>query len=412
MKSVANFLLSVGKCVREEIEKYDTTSRLFVNTNAISIRKFYVPSATTSQSSTSSKSQPSSSEASPPQPSSPQSPSPVPLSPIEDDKKNNHIWKIQLMKGGVETSIFATHVMLSTGGHQESPDLNCKAYNNKIMLSDHLLSGGLTELQEKIKKWNKTNTNCNKIVIVGGSHSAFSCAWLMLKKLEQFNNPSEQTTYSIIILHRSFIKVFYSTKREADSDNYSDIGQINKITGQIHPFEGLRGDAKGLYKDIRSGKESRVRLIQIKQGANQSLQKKLFDESPVIIWATGYSTNSIPIFDDDNNRIDISLNKGQMELDESANILMERESCNAEPPSYSSSSKIPPLSPISIKESRRTSSNNTNNDNNKILEPIGQVYGSGLGYGLRTTLGVHGRADGVAVYLKRQATLILGIIKI
>jgi len=98
-----------------------------------------------------------------------------------------------------------------------------------------------------------------------------------------------------------------------------------------------------------------------------------------------------------------------MELDENSNILMERLSGNAEPPSYSSSSKVPPLSPISIKESRRASSNS---DNNKILEPVGQVYGSGLGYGLRTTLGVHGRADGVAVYLKRQATLILGIISL
>ena len=67
-------------------------------------------------------------------------------------------------------------------------------------------------------------------------------------------------------LNRSFIKVFYSTKREADNDSYNDIGQINKITGQIHPFEGLRGDAKALYKDIRTGKESRVRLISIKQG--------------------------------------------------------------------------------------------------------------------------------------------------
>ena len=100
-----------------------------------------------------------------------------------------------------------------------------------------------------------------------------------------------------------------------------------------------------------------------------------------------------------------------MELDENANILMDKDINNAQPPSYSSSSKIPPLSPISIKESRRTTTNSNNkNGDYKILLPIGRIYGSGLGYGLRTTLGVHGRADGVAVYLKRQATLILGII--
>ena len=104
-----------------------------------------------------------------------------------------------------------------------------------------------------------------------------------------------------------------------------------------------------------------------------------------------------------------------MELDENANILIERDpgsiQAATEPPSYSSSSKVPPLSPISVKDNRRVATTGTTNtDSNKItsVEPIGRVYGSGLGYGLRTTLGVHGRADGVAVYLKRQATLILG----
>lgn len=102
-----------------------------------------------------------------------------------------------------------------------------------------------------------------------------------------------------------------------------------------------------------------------------------------------------------------------MELDENANILIERDpgsiQSTTEPPSYSSSSKLPPLSPISIKDNRRVATATATTDS-KIMsvEPIGRVYGSGLGYGLRTTLGVHGRADGVAVYLKRQATLVLG----
>ena len=53
---------------------------------------------------------------------------------------------------------------------------------------------------------------------------------------------------SVLILHRSAIKVFYSTKKEADSDSYTDIGMVNKGTGQIHPFGGLRGDSKALWR--------------------------------------------------------------------------------------------------------------------------------------------------------------------
>lgn len=52
----------------------------------------------------------------------------------------------------------------------------------------------------------------------------------------------------VLILHRSYIKVFYSTKREADYDLYYDTGVINKSTGQIHPFGGLRGDSKSLWR--------------------------------------------------------------------------------------------------------------------------------------------------------------------
>lgn len=52
----------------------------------------------------------------------------------------------------------------------------------------------------------------------------------------------------VVVLHRSYIKVFYSTKKEADTDLYYDTGVINKSTGQIHPFGGLRGDSKLLWR--------------------------------------------------------------------------------------------------------------------------------------------------------------------
>ena len=55
--------------------------------------------------------------------------------------------------------------------------------------------------------------------------------------------------------------MFYATKKEAEQDGYGDIGVVNRTTGQIHPFGGLRGDAKALWRDVRNGKEQRVRLV-------------------------------------------------------------------------------------------------------------------------------------------------------
>ena len=198
---------------------------------------------------------------------------------------------------------------------------------------------GIEEVSRRLKK-SITSTGKHRIVIVGGSHSAFSAAWMCLNKLKssphyddinkenekgktigtesnkeieidreiknEINNDastgsdvvgetdnlltdqlvcdssptsstkvncfkekekekkmiasntssgkSESTgssiciSNSIVILHRSAIKVFYSMKKEADADNYYDIGVVNKTTGQIHPFGGLRGDSKALWR--------------------------------------------------------------------------------------------------------------------------------------------------------------------
>ena len=140
-------------------------------------------------------------------------------------------------------------VVLATGGSQKLPRLSPSSRNSKLMSSDEVCtSEGVTSLAAKLEKKDK-----KKIVIIGGSHSAFSAAWICLNKLTLFTSE-----FQIYIIHRSAIKVFYATKREADKDKYHDYDTPNKC-GQIHPFGGLRGDAKSLYRSIRSGKESKIR---------------------------------------------------------------------------------------------------------------------------------------------------------
>ena len=52
--------------------------------------------------------------------------------------------------------------------------------------------------------------------------------------------------------------MFYNNKKEADKDKYYDYDVVNKC-GQIHPFGGLRGDAKALHRDVKCGRETRIR---------------------------------------------------------------------------------------------------------------------------------------------------------
>lgn len=120
---------------------------------------------------------------------------------------------------------------------------------SEAVISGEALPGIEKRLQSSGKK---------KIVVVGGSHSAFSAAWydllrltltraliasprrVCLRHLVCFQEqPSEEAKgdkvfipaeqHSICLLHRSPIQVFYATKREADLDKYTDIGEVTLV---------------------------------------------------------------------------------------------------------------------------------------------------------------------------------------
>lgn len=371
--------------------------------------------------------------------------------------------------------IYAVHVALATGGHQTMPTFANAAYRQKTVLSDVVCTmEGVELLKTKIHRYLRT---CNshgtvpsgRVVVIGGSHSAFSAAWVCLNlvnedashKLPPSSSGAAVATASlasstmsgpitlnaqnqikfgpsgVCILHRSAVRVYYASRADADHDHYPESSiVVNRVTGNINPFGGIRGDAKELWRAIRSTKEGRVRLLQVKSiplangaattgGASggtgtstgtaagaagagstaaalkQSIVDKMLDEAVAIVWAAGYATNLVPLFDHNGRPIHVRVSKGQTEVDEHANLLLSEAHHGGVPlegfqpsltlPSYASAAGAADFQGV----------------------PVGNLYGSGLGYGLRATLdngepdGASGRADGVAVYLKRGATLVL-----
>lgn len=174
---------------------------------------------------------------------------------------------------------------------------------------------------------------------------------------------------SVTMLHRTPVRVFYASKREADADNYRDFAQTNRY-GQVHAFAGLRGDAKTLHREIIHGRETRVRLCQIKAGGSKSLIARCFDEAHAILVATGYKSRTIPIYDTEKKEIKVRQAQGQ--------VVVNAQGCLL-----------------------------------GATDVIPNLYGSGHGYGLPAIYengeidGSKGRADGVAVYMRQAATVIL-----
>lgn len=355
------------------------------------------------------------------------------------------------------TRYYTRNVVLATGGKQLAPDLGGKDINKKVICSDDVCTlDGITQVKNKLLKGDN-NVSKKRIVIVGGSHSAFSAAWMCLQKISLDEKEGEFGQSSICILHRSPIRVFYGTPGEARNDGYENIGIVNKSTGQIHPFGGLRGDAKALWRNIRDQKETRVRLI---KAPGPSIQNKLFEDASVIIWACGYKTNVMPIRDVEGNCIPLRMEVGQVAVNDLSQILTDDVvpdiSCEMKtgvelfsdsvkngdpvnsgntiaisPNSNNQSNSLPEnerrlISPVrqSAKNVPETPPSKKGHDQSKGLQgiptqgvPICGLLGLGLGYGLKATLdnsntldGSTGRADGIAVYLKRAATLILSVI--
>ena len=76
-----------------------------------------------------------------------------------------------------------------------------------------------------------------------------------------------------------------------------------KKDGCLYSFTGLRGDAKQLYFDIYEGREKRVVLV---RAPTVLEQRKIVADADMVVWACGYQTNHIPIYDVNKRELTLS----------------------------------------------------------------------------------------------------------
>jgi len=125
------------------------------------------------------------------------------------------------------------------------------------------------------------------VVIVGASHSAFSCAWRLLYDpiFAGFSRDRE----ILILQRREQIKLRCTPDfAAAHQIDYDPVTDVCPRTGLVFFNGGLRKDAKFLFLDIRDGRENRVRLVQVDQLGEQ---QALLDRAGLILQATGFVAN-------------------------------------------------------------------------------------------------------------------------
>lgn len=327
--------------------------------------------------------------------------------------------------------LHSEHVAFAMGGKQDIPKLENPTHYSKLFTSDTCLrEDGFALLKDHLLKAKE-----HKVCVVGGSHSSFSATWLLLNKLRRTRAPSikadssfaestlqpagphinppledpaadslakrapvtesvdanEQIDVSkaknnivaagftfqpkdITILHRHPIRCYYASRKDAESDG-ADGSRVDR-SGCVNTFTGLREDSKRLFKDAKSGKESRVRLFQVNPQGCQSLTQKAFDSATAIIWCCGYTTRMLPVLDTHGKPLQFIQEHGVVKLNLRAQLQL-----------------VAPQ----------------NEDSTGI--DVGKLFGLGLGFSLRSAvdeMDTETRADGVTVYHRRGATLVLG----
>jgi len=193
-----------------------------------------------------------------------------------------------------------------------------------------------------------------KVVIIGGSHSAFSVAWSLLYGSPpnlpvapaMASSPAKPAggeaspvagggvtfrAKDITILHRSKVRLMFASVEAASQAGYGGFDPDTDVSaqGRVNPFSGLRYDAKKLFQAVKQGLERRVVLERM--GATgppldkvkQSPQVKLLlDNAVAIVIATGFETHEVPIRDPDGGLVPLlrDARTGQAMVDEQGRL--------------------------------------------------------------------------------------------
>jgi hypothetical protein len=252
----------------------------------------------------------------------------------------------------------------AAGAVQTQPDGSIRVITDKHILSAQsvvLATGGRPKAKDANGTINadaylrnpnevhNTLEDAAEIRVIGSSHSAFSVAHTLLQ-----HSAENGINIRVRIQHRSPIRLFYDLQKETPPEWYGYSAEdVCPKTNRLHRFGGLRGDARQLYLRIQAGEETRV-LFESGNSAENSFTGATID-------ATGYETNLLPLIDHDGKPISLALSEdGQTNVNAYGGVKASDQ------------------------------------------EVVPNIYGIGLGYGIRPN-GIgeprfNGRLDGVNVY--------------
>ena len=226
---------------------------------------------------------------------------------------------------GHEATLVARSAVVALGGRQSwtkgmlRPGLalaDCRTRH--VMVSDRALSSvGLKEADSIIAEAGQ-----RPIVILGGSHSAYSAAWALLQMPEAAMLRRGQ----IVILQREAPPIFYPDREAAEADLYPVTpGDICPRTQRVNRLGGLRGNGRDLWRQIerRPGAVPEPRVVAMPlESLGEAVLRGFIESAALVIPAFGYRAATLPLFDAQDRRLALNADSGGESVDERCRMML------------------------------------------------------------------------------------------
>ncbi len=226
--------------------------------------------------------------------------------------------------GSVETLVTRS-VVLAPGGRQFwheqelAPGLRLSDCRPRHVLPSNTLltQAGLAKANEIISE-----AHARRIVLVGGSHSAYAAAWALLELPATRRLDDGQ----LVILQRRPPRIYYRDAAEATADNYPFTpGDICPRTQRVNRMGGLRGHGRDIWRriyrpaDVRP--ETRVAVLNIQKYSADALRAEL-EQAALVVPCLGYRLATLPIYSPTGRRLILEADRNGDAVGDDCRVLL------------------------------------------------------------------------------------------
>jgi hypothetical protein len=190
----------------------------------------------------------------------------------------------------------------------------------KVIPSDALLTAeGLARADAILR-----SASSRRVIILGGSHSAFSVGWVLTNLLPEAGFAEGDIT----ILMRREPRIYYVAREDAERDRYPvSERDICPRTKRVNRLGGLRGDGRELWRRLakRPGTEPEPRIAMVplcEPAFTPASLRRALDEAALVIPAFGYRAGTLPIFDAEGRRLELMAEYGGPAVGRDARLLL------------------------------------------------------------------------------------------